>query len=115
MASLERSWNGSIWVVSNKVRAARRAQEAGYLVRVRIDPIVPTADWKEAYAETVERFLAEVSPERMTLGTLRFEEGFYRMRDALFTTGRALRDMVENMEPMFDGFAKPAHPPLGTV
>lgn len=43
-----------------KVRAARRAQEAGYLVRVRIDPIVPTADWKEAYAETVERFLAEV-------------------------------------------------------
>jgi len=84
-----------------RVRAARKVQEAGYPVRVRIDPIVPVPGWKEAYAETVERVLEEISPERVTLGTLRFEEGFYRMRNALFTTGRELRDMVEGMEPMF--------------
>ena len=90
-----------------RIRAARKAQKAGYPVRVRVDPIVPIAGWKEAYTETVERILREVSPERMTLGTLRFEENFYRMRDALFTTGRALRDMAEGMEPMFPPAAVP--------
>lgn len=84
-----------------RLRAARQVQDAGYPVRIRIDPIVPFSGWKEAYAETVDRIFREISPERVTLGTLRFEEGFYNMRDSIFATGRDLRDLVEGMEPMF--------------
>jgi len=84
-----------------RLRAARKVQEAGYPVRIRIDPIVPGPGWREAYAETVEKIFDEVSPERVTLGTLRFEEGFYKMRNSIFSTREELRDMVEGMEPMF--------------
>ena len=84
-----------------RVRAARRAQEAGYPVRLRLDPILPVSGWREAYAETVERMFEQVSPQRVTLGTLRFEEAFYRMRNTMFATGATLKEMAEGMEPMF--------------
>ncbi|MFO7840359.1 MAG: hypothetical protein R6X08_12780 [Desulfosalsimonadaceae bacterium] len=38
--------------------------------------------------------------KRITLGTLRFEEGFYHMRDTLFTTGPELPRLVSEMVPM---------------
>ena len=37
----------------------------------------------------------------MTLGTLRFEEGFYNMRKTIFTTGPELPGFMEKMKPMF--------------
>lgn len=90
-----------------RLRAARMVQERGYPVRIRIDPIVPRPGWKDAYAETVKRIFEEVSPERVTLGTLRFEEGFYNMRGSIFTTGKELREMVDGMEPMFPSVSVP--------
>ena len=37
----------------------------------------------------------------MTIGTLRFEEGFYNMRNSIFTTGPDLPRYLEHMQPMF--------------
>ncbi len=84
-----------------RLAAAKKVQEAGYPLRIRLDPIVPFHGWKEAYADTIKEVFAEVAPERVTLGTLRFEKGFYNMRNSIFTTGPDLPQMMEDMQPMF--------------
>ena len=84
-----------------RLEAARQVQEAGYRLRLRLDPIVPIEGWQEAYADTVKQIFQTVQPERMTLGTLRFEEGFHKMRNSILTTGGALRDFMQDMQPMF--------------
>ncbi len=84
-----------------RLKAAYKVQSSGYLLRIRLDPIVPFDGWQEAYADTVRKIFDMVSPERITLGTLRFEEGFYKMRNSLFTTGPELPAYLERMKPMF--------------
>jgi spore photoproduct lyase len=81
---------------------------------LRLDPIVPFEGWEKAYADTIKKIFQRVSPERITLGTLRFEEGFYKMgnekedkkgnkkRNKIFTTGPDLPEMLNKMEPMFE-------------
>ena len=83
-----------------RLEAAYKVQKAGYPLRIRLDPIIPFNGWQEAYAETIKRILEKVSPERMTIGTLRFEEGFYNMRDTLLIT-EDLKKFLEAMDPMF--------------
>ena len=85
---------------ADRLKAARKVQAAGYPLRLRLDPIVPIENWRELYADTIKRIFEWVNPERITLGTLRFEEGFYHMRHTLFTTGPELPGFLEQMEPM---------------
>jgi len=87
---------------SKRLKAAQRVQEAGYPLRIRLDPIVPFNGWQEAYSETIKQIFDKVSPERITLGTLRFEKGFYNMRNSIFTTGSELRSYIDGMSPMFE-------------
>jgi len=84
-----------------RLNAAFKVQEAGYPVRIRLDPIVPFEGWRDAYSETIKQIFSKISPERATLGTLRFEEGFYNMRNSIFTSGPDLPNLIEEMEPMF--------------
>jgi spore photoproduct lyase len=90
-----------------RLAAARKAQEAGYPVRIRLDPIVPLNGWKERYKRTIEEIFKQIRPERVTLGTLRFEEGFYHQRESIFASGPELPGEMEKMQPMF--------PPRGTA
>ena len=83
-----------------RLRAARKVQAAGYPLRLRLDPIVPVEGWQALYAETIEQIFKTVRPERITLGTLRFEEGFCHMQNTLFTTGPELPRLVSEMSPM---------------
>ncbi len=85
-----------------RLEAARKIQMAGYPLRIRLDPIVPVEGWQEMYAETIKRIFEVVSPERITLGTLRFEEVFYNMRNNFFTSGPDLPNMMADMVPMFE-------------
>ena len=85
-----------------RLEAAWKVQQAGYPLRLRLDPIVPFDGWEKAYAATIQNIFHKVIPERITLGTLRFEEGFYNMRDSFFTTGNDLPEILSNMEPMFE-------------
>ena len=84
-----------------RLEAAQKVQKAGYPVRIRLDPIVPFEGWKEAYKGTIKQIFSQISPERITLGTLRFEEGFYNMRKTIFTTGQELPNFLAQMKPMF--------------
>jgi spore photoproduct lyase len=86
-----------------RLAAARRAQEAEYPIRVRLDPIVPLPGWQRLYADTIERIFAEIAPQRITLGTLRFEEEFYERRRALVgqeEAGLHLLSEMDRMAPM---------------
>ena len=98
-----------------RLEAARKVQSAGYTLRVRLDPIVPFDGWQDAYSKTVRDIFQKISPEKITLGTLRFEKGFYDMRKSIFTTGPELPSMMNNMVPMFEPkiFDKSKQPKIG--
>lgn len=56
----------------DRIMAARECQEAGYRVRLRIDPMIPFPGWREGYGDLVRMIVNWVHPERVTLGSLRF-------------------------------------------
>jgi spore photoproduct lyase len=85
-----------------RLEAACKVQQAGYPLRIRLDPIVPIDGWQDAYADTIDRIFKRISPERITIGTLRFEKGFYTLRNSIFSTGPELPAILEGMEPMFE-------------
>jgi len=58
-----------------RLRAARKAQEAGYEVRLRIDPVIRYSTWKEDYEALVEIVFSLLRPSRITLGEYRPAEG----------------------------------------
>lgn len=90
-----------------RLRAAGKAQKAGYRVRVRVDPVVPIGGWEPAYAEAIGRVFDEMTPESITVGTLRFEEGFHAMSNTIFTTGPDLPRYLERMVPMSESTVSP--------
>jgi spore photoproduct lyase len=57
--------------VLKRIEAARKVQEAGYELRVRIDPMVPIEGWEEHYLELLDIIFGNLTPERVTLGSLR--------------------------------------------
>jgi len=57
--------------VLKRVEAAKKAFDAGYDVRIRIDPMVPVENWKKYYLELIEIIFQNITPERITLGSLR--------------------------------------------
>jgi spore photoproduct lyase len=55
-----------------RVEGARRAAEAGYRIRFRLDPIIPVPGWESSYRSLLEHILEVAPPERITLGSLRY-------------------------------------------
>jgi len=55
----------------DRINAARKVQEMGFEVRIRIDPMIPIEGWVLYYEELVRELLDKVKPSRITLGTLR--------------------------------------------
>jgi len=82
-----------------RLEAAIKVQDAGYPLRLRLDPIVPFNGWKHAYAGTIKRIFEVVKPERVTLRTLWCEKWFYNMRNSIFIA-HDLQALVESMKPM---------------
>lgn len=57
--------------VLKRIEAARKVSNAGYEVRLRIDPMVPIENWEEHYLRLLEIIFENFTPERITLGSLR--------------------------------------------
>ena len=55
--------------------AARKLQDAGYEVRLRIDPVILYSTWKKDYTELIENIFNYVKPERITIGEYRPSKG----------------------------------------
>jgi spore photoproduct lyase len=47
-------WEKGAPHVSERIKAAQRVSEAGYIVRIRIDPMVPIQNWESHYKELVD-------------------------------------------------------------
>ncbi|MFH1486969.1 MAG: radical SAM protein, partial [Chloroflexota bacterium] len=57
--------------VRNRIEAAAKLRQAGYEVRIRIDPMVPIPGWEKGYRELVDVIFSRFTPSRITLGSLR--------------------------------------------
>jgi len=54
-----------------RIKALKKAVEAGIQVRVRIDPVVPIEGWRQHYGELVDMINGIPQVKRVTIGTLR--------------------------------------------
>jgi len=57
--------------VLTRIEAAKKVYQAGYEVRLRIDPMVPIEEWQEHYLYLIDIIFENLMPERITLGSLR--------------------------------------------
>ena len=57
--------------VLKRIEAAKKVCQAGYEVRIRIDPMVPVERWQEHYLHLIDIIFQNLVPERITLGSLR--------------------------------------------
>jgi len=64
-------WENRAPSVARRIAAAQKLSEAGYEVRIRIDPMVPVPDWEKHYVDLVEQVFSRFAPSRITLGSLR--------------------------------------------
>jgi spore photoproduct lyase len=66
-----RRWENGAPPVSHRLEAAEKLARLGYEVRIRIDPMVPILDWKRHYKTLIDQIFDKLTPERLTLGSLR--------------------------------------------
>jgi len=64
-------WEKKAPPVEKRIEAAKKLSEAGYEVRIRIDPMVPIEHWGKYYIKLVDEIFLRFVPERITLGSLR--------------------------------------------
>lgn len=57
--------------IVHRIEAAGLLKDAGFEVRIRIDPMVPVEDWEKAYSALLEMVFSRFRPDRITLGSLR--------------------------------------------
>ncbi|MHC4544383.1 MAG: three-Cys-motif partner protein TcmP [Planctomycetota bacterium] len=57
--------------VLKRIEAAKKVSDAGYEVRIRIDPMVPIENWQKHYVQLLDILFDNITPERITLGSLR--------------------------------------------
>ena len=57
--------------VLERIEAAGILKDAGFEVRIRIDPMVPIEDWKVCYSSILDRLFSRLTPNRVTIGSLR--------------------------------------------
>jgi len=80
--------------LEERIHAAKRCQEHGYRIRLRIDPGILYPDWQRDYAELIRKSLAVLEPENITLGMLRLLPGHFRLaRQAYGPRGARLQNM----------------------
>ena len=69
--NVAKKWETNASNPSDRIEAATLVWEAGYDVRVRIDPIFPVNKWRQGYANLLNELLESFFPNRIILGTPR--------------------------------------------
>jgi spore photoproduct lyase len=64
-------WEKSAPSVDRRIAAGQKLSQAGYEIRIRIDPMVPVPGWEIQYTNLINQLFASFTPERITLGSLR--------------------------------------------
>jgi len=100
--SVARRWELGAPTVEERLKAARLVTEAGYEVRLRIDPIVPIPGWEESYRGLLDQIFDHLWPERITLGTLRGLASTLTMSVDKSWTGYVSEDSNWGKKPPFE-------------
>jgi len=58
-----------------RAEAARKVQEAGFSVVLRLDPMIPVPDWAQLYRDFIQQVAQVVEPDQWTIGSLGFPSG----------------------------------------
>ncbi|MBA7632477.1 hypothetical protein ES703_40023 [subsurface metagenome] len=66
-----KKWELKTPSVESRIKAAKALSNEGFEVRIRIDPMIPTRNWKEYYIQLINLIFESLKPERITLGSLR--------------------------------------------
>jgi hypothetical protein len=81
-----------------RLAAARKCQDAGYLVRMRLSPMVPVVGWEEEIRHLIRRMFGETAPEVVRIEPLRFYD--YERLLADFPPGLLDPEFVEGMRTL---------------
>lgn len=84
-------WRSSIF--KERLKAAQRCCEMGYLVGFHFDPIIYSAEWEVLYKEVVERLFEEIAPGNIawiSLGTFRFSPSLKTVIEQRFPESKIL-------------------------
>jgi DNA repair photolyase len=97
-----------------RLMAAKKLQQTGYEIRIRIDPVIYYSTWKKDYIDLVEKIFTYVKPERITIGEYRPSKGLashissrfpdsplLRINSGLISDGTKLRYPDEHRLAMF--------------
>lgn len=68
---VDQLWEKKAPRVLDRIKAGEQLVNAGYEVRLRIDPMVPIENWEKHYQELLDNVFSRFTPERITLGSLR--------------------------------------------
>lgn len=66
-----KKWENGAPSVDRRIEAAKKLYQAGYEVRIRIDPMVPVENWATHYTMLINQIFSNFIPSRITLGSLR--------------------------------------------
>jgi spore photoproduct lyase len=83
-----------------RLQAARTCQQAGYPVRIRFSPMVPTVGWEQEVRGMVRRMYELIEPEVLTVEPLRFCD--YDAIVNLFRPGVLDPEYVESLRTIPD-------------
>jgi spore photoproduct lyase len=76
---------------TDRLKAARKVQDAGYEVRLRIDPLVRYSTWEKDYRRLTEMIFDHFEPSRITIGEYRPAEGLSNHIKARFPESSLLK------------------------
>jgi len=74
-----------------RLTAAKKVQDAGYEVRLRIDPVFEYSTWEADYRSLVDQIFSQVSPTRITIGEYRPASGLIHHIEERFPDTRLLK------------------------
>ena len=69
--AVSKIWEKAAPSPEKRIEAAKQVKALGYDTRIRIDPIFPVSDWQLHYGQLLDQILANLSPNRIILGTPR--------------------------------------------
>ncbi len=69
--NVSEKWEKEAPSPKQRIIAAKKLNDEGYKVRVRIDPLIPIKGWKRQYKEMIDFLFDKFTPETITIGSLR--------------------------------------------
>ena len=86
-----------------RLKALQSLQSGGWQIGLRIDPLIYFESWQQnyqAFFEQISRYLALENVHSITLGAMRFPDGYYKKIRALYPRSKLLASVRQNGSDM---------------